>query len=115
MDFEHHRLARQRMVEVEQHAPAVRLVTHLQHGAGMDDLAPARALLDLAGVPYQTSVHVGRSAQTIARIARELHCDRIVMGQDGSDHGLARTLFGSVAAQVRQLLVGTGDCQVLGS
>ena len=87
----------------------------LQHGAGMDDLAPARALLDLAGVPYQTTVHVGRSAQTIARTARELHCDRIVMGQDGNDHGLARTLFGSVAAQVRQLLVGTGDYQVLGS
>ena len=87
----------------------------LQHGAGMDDLAPARALLDLAGVPYQASVRVGRSAQTIAQAARDLHCDRIVIGQDKNQHGLARTLFGSVAAQVRQLLVGAGDYQVLGS
>jgi len=89
---------------------------HLQLDAGMDDLAPARSLLDLAGVPYQPVVRVGRSAETIAQFAHELRCDRIVMGQQGAGESFTSRVFGSVAAQVRQLLgVGGDNCQVLGS
>ena len=81
--------------------------------AGAEDLAPARALLDAAGVSYTSTVKVGRSAETIARVARELSCDRIVMGRE--DQGLAGKIFGSLAQQVRHLLSGATDCQVIGS
>jgi len=81
--------------------------------AGAEDLAPARALLDTAGVSYTATVKIGRSAETIARVARELRCDRIVMGRE--DQGLAGKIFGSLAQQVRHLLSGANDCQVIGS
>ena len=77
-------------------------------------VAPAEALLATAGIPYTSSVLVGRKAETIARRARELGCDRIVMGQEAGV-GLAERIFGSLAGQVRQLVGGASDCQVLGS
>ncbi len=86
----------------------------LQYVAGAEDLAPAQAQFDLAGVPYQTSVVVGRGAQSIAQRARELQCDRIVMGREGRE-SFAGRVFGSVAAQVRQLLGSGGEFQVVGS
>lgn len=86
----------------------------IQHDAGMEDLAPAQALLDAAGVPYTASVIVGRSAETIARAARELGCDWIVMGRD-ADGSFAGKIFGSLAEQVRQIVSGASDCQVIGS
>ena len=84
-----------------------------QLNAGAEDLAPARAQLDAAGLAYTTTVKIGRSAETIARVARELGCDRIVMGRE--DPGFANKIFGSLAHQVRHLLSGAGDCQVIGS
>lgn len=86
----------------------------IQHEAGMEDLAPARALLDAAGVSYTFDVRVGRSAETIAGAARTLGCDRILMGQDG-EAGLAGKIFGSLAEQVRHMVSGGSDCQVIGS
>ena len=86
----------------------------LQHGAGAEDLAPAQILLQTAGVPFTRLVRVGRSAETIATTARELGCDRIVLGQDGQP-GFAGRMFGSLAQQVRQLVSVGGDCQVIGS
>ena len=59
-------------------------------------------------------MRIGRSAETIARTARELGCDRIVMGPDGVAR-LADKVFGTLAQQVRHLLGATGDCQVIGS
>lgn len=85
-----------------------------QLDAGAEDLALARALLDASGVSYTATVKVGRSAETIARVARELGCDRIVMGRDDSG-GLTGKIFGSLAQQVRHLLSGASDCQVIGS
>jgi nucleotide-binding universal stress UspA family protein len=85
----------------------------LQSAAGAEDLAAAQAQLAAAGVPFTSSVRIGRSAETIARTAREFGCDRILMGQDlGS---LADRMFGSLPQQVRQILSGSGDCQVIGS
>ena len=86
----------------------------IQLDAGTEDLAPARALLDASGVTYTATVKTGRSAETIARVARELACDRIVMGQE-SGGSLAGKIFGSLAQQVRHLLSGASDCQVIGS
>jgi nucleotide-binding universal stress UspA family protein len=84
----------------------------LQLESGTEDLTYARSLLEAAGVPYQSTVLVGRSAETIAAAARQLHCDRILFGNEGP--GLAGRAFGSLAHQVRHLL-GAGDaCQVIG-
>lgn len=86
----------------------------LQHTAGAEDLAPAQILLKTAGVPFASIVRVGRSAETIAKTARELGCDRIVLGQD-SHASFAGKVFGSLAQQVRQIVSPSGDCQVIGS
>ncbi len=86
----------------------------IQHSAGNEDLAPAQALLKAAGVPHTSSVVSGRSAETIARIARERGCDRIVMGPAGPG-SLAGKLFGSLAEQVRHIVSVGSDCRVIGS
>ena len=90
-------------------------LTQLQLNAGAEDLGPAQTLMKTAGVPFTSLVRVGRGAETIATTARELRCDRIVLGPEG-DAGFAGKIFGSLAQQVRQLLgAGSGDCQVIGS
>lgn len=86
----------------------------LQHETGLEELAPACALLDAAGVPYTARVMVGHGAETIARAAREFGCDRIVMGGESSE-GFAGKVFGSLAGQVRHIVSGASDCQVIGS
>lgn len=86
----------------------------IQHGAGQEELAPVLAQLQTAGVACTSSVRVGRRAETIAAAARELGCELIVMGPDGDD-GFLGALFGSVAEQVRRLLGGAGNYQVIGA
>lgn len=90
-----------------------RALHELQQRWGEEELQPARAQLDAAGVPYTSAVAVGRSATTIAAVARDLGCDRIIFGAD--QPGLVGRLFGSLAQQVRQLLDAKGDPQVIGS
>jgi nucleotide-binding universal stress UspA family protein len=85
----------------------------LQMDAGNEELAYARSLLDAQGIPYTATVLVGRSAETIARAAREYGCDRIIFGTE--ERGLAGRLFGSLAQQVRQLLGPDEPYQVIGS
>jgi len=85
----------------------------LQMSAGAEDLQYAQKLLDLAGVPYASTVLVGRSAETISAAARDYGCDHIVFGRD--EPSLAGTIFGSLAQQVRQHLRGSGDPQVISS
>jgi nucleotide-binding universal stress UspA family protein len=43
-------------------------------------LAPARELLDAAGLAYQVHLEVGDKARCIVDAARRLHCDRIIIG-----------------------------------
>lgn len=86
----------------------------LQEESGMEELAPAKALLDSAGIPCVAHVEVGRNAETIVRVAREIGCDRIIMGQ--AERGnFTQKLFGTLASQVRHLIGGTGNCIVIGS
>jgi nucleotide-binding universal stress UspA family protein len=82
----------------------------LQLQAGTEDLRFAQSLLEAAGVPHHCTVLVGRSAETIARAARDYGCDSIVFGDSP---GLASKVFGSLAQQVRHLL-GPGEAQVIG-
>ncbi|MDB5750527.1 MAG: hypothetical protein JWP65_948 [Ramlibacter sp.] len=85
----------------------------LQQSAGDEELQFACSLLAAAGVPCTTCVLVGRSAETIARAARAIGCDRIVLGED--QPGLGGRVFGSLAQQVRHLLGTAGEFQVIGS
>ncbi len=78
-----------------------------------EELAPAQALLDFAGVPCTQIVRIGPSARTIAAVAREYHCGRIVFGAEPP--GLSERLLGSMAQQVRHLLQAQGDPEVIGS
>ena len=66
---------------------------------GGDALAPARALLDAAGVAYESQVVLGPVAETIARIAQERECDAIVIGLRGASK-LVTVFMGSVARDV---------------
>ena len=58
-------------------------------------LAPARKLLDAAGVQYQAHARVGNPGQTIAKEASQRGCDLIVMGTRGG--GMTSAMLGSVA------------------
>jgi nucleotide-binding universal stress UspA family protein len=87
----------------------------LQQSAGEEELAPARALLLGQGVRCTSSVRVGRRAETIAAVARERGCDRVVLGRDGASAGLAGKVLGSLSQQVRQLLQGGRECRVIGA
>jgi nucleotide-binding universal stress UspA family protein len=84
----------------------------LQAQTGSEELQFAQGLLADAGVSFMTAVLVGRSAETIARAAREFGCDRIVFGDPGTT--FAGKVFGSLAGQVRHLL-DPAEAQVLGS
>ena len=53
-------------------------LSDLQISAGAEDLQFAQGLLDAAGVPYTSTVVVGRSAKTIVDVAHEHNCDCIV-------------------------------------
>lgn len=84
-----------------------------QRECGKEELAPAQARLAAAGIPCKTHVSIGRSAESIARSARQLGCDRILMGQG---HGFGDRLFGTLAGQVRHLVGASGiHCTVTGA
>lgn len=81
--------------------------------AAREELAEARVRLDAARVPYSCRVIVGRRAESIAEVARELGCDRILLGSQGTPRVTER-LFGSLAQQLRHILGGSGGCEVIG-
>jgi nucleotide-binding universal stress UspA family protein len=83
----------------------------LQDETGREELAPASALLEAAGVPHRAVVRIGRRAETIAGTAQELGCDRIVLGS--VQPGLGSQLFGSIQQQVSHLLEGSRGCHVI--
>jgi nucleotide-binding universal stress UspA family protein len=87
-----------------------RELQQLQQQTGAEELQFAETLLATAGVPYTSTVLVGRSAETIAKAARDFGCDRIVFGEE---RGLAGRVFGTLAQQVRHLM--GGGAQVIGS
>ncbi len=88
-------------------------LSELQLSAGAEDLQFAQGLLDAAGVPYTSTVVVGRSASTIVDVAREQGCDCIVFGPE--QPSFAGRVFGSLSEQVRQMLGPRAEAQVIGS
>ena len=59
-------------------------------------LAPVRALLESAGIPFQEHQLVGTPGPTIARVAHETGCHMIIMGVRGLG-SRAGAVIGSVA------------------
>lgn len=67
--------------------------------AGLHTLAPAQALLDVAGVSYECEVAKGDPAHTLVDIAERFGCDLIVMGARGTS-ALRSAMLGSVSNEV---------------
>lgn len=80
---------------------------------GEAEIAPVKAALEHAGVPFVAHVWVGFSAATIAECAREFGCRQIVMGPPRK--GLAsQLLLGSLSEQVSHLMQSEGlACEVV--
>jgi nucleotide-binding universal stress UspA family protein len=69
---------------------------HLEEGEKA--LAGACALLHDAGIRFTKHVYVGQAAQVIAEVARELRCDKVIMGTHGRGT-ITQLLMGSVSHQ----------------
>ena len=65
-------------------------------------LVAARALFDAAELPYTLHIHVGEAAETIVKLAGDLDCDLIFMGNHGRG-ALPNAILGSVATKVLHL------------
>ena len=71
------------------------------HDEGMAALAPARKLLDKAGVPHALHIGVGEVGETVAKYVKKLAAQQIAMGTRGLGP-MAGMLLGSVTAKVVQ-------------
>jgi nucleotide-binding universal stress UspA family protein len=71
------------------------------HDEGMRALAPARKLLDDAGIRHAFHIGVGEIGETVARYVKELSAQQIAMGTRGLGP-VAGVLLGSVTAKVVQ-------------
>jgi nucleotide-binding universal stress UspA family protein len=69
---------------------------------GTEAITGARRLLDAAGLPYAARILVGEAAPTIADLAAQEKCSRIVMGARGLGSVIGM-LMGSVTTKVVQL------------
>ncbi|CAN7632246.1 universal stress protein UspA [Acidovorax sp. Leaf76] len=67
--------------------------------AGEHLMAPARALLDAAGVQYETDVGVGDVAHTLVDMIERSGCDMVVIGAKGQG-AITTALLGSVSQEV---------------
>lgn len=78
------------------------IVRDFHRDEGAKALAPARQLLNKAGLRYADSTAVGEPAETIAAYAAQQDCAGIVMGTRGLSSAIG-LLLGSVAHKVLQL------------
>jgi nucleotide-binding universal stress UspA family protein len=76
-----------------------RVIEQVSAAAGANILLPAQALLDAAGVTYETEVATGDPAHTLVDILENYGCDLVVMGASGTST-LRRALLGSVSNEV---------------
>jgi YjbE family integral membrane protein len=75
----------------------------LHHDEGIKALAPARKLLDAAGIKYGYHIGVGEVGETVAQYVKEKKIDQVVMGTRGAG-SVANMLLGSVATQVLHMV-----------
>ena len=71
----------------------------LQRQTSQARLVAAEEVLEAAGVPYETEILIGQTAEAIARRADELGCDSIVMGTRGMT-AIGSLMMGSIATKV---------------
>ena len=96
--------------------PIGRVQAHIGHDSlesyhreeSLPHLASAESALAAAGVAFTRHIHVGEPADVVARVAAELGCDLIVMGNQGRS-AVADAVLGSVAHRVLRL----AHCPVL--
>ncbi|MDD2882675.1 MAG: universal stress protein [Rhodoferax sp.] len=79
------------------HDPQV--IEQVSAAAGTNTLRPAQALLDEAGLPYETEVASGDPAHTLVDILENYGCDLVVIGASGTS-ALRSALLGSVSNEV---------------
>ena len=72
------------------------VLRHLRSDAGADLLAPAEALLDAAGITWQSEVAGGQPGPLLVDLLENYGCDAVVMGAQGVGDPEAAGL-GSVA------------------
>lgn len=84
------------------------LIDRFHHEEGETALRPARERLADANIAWTSRVEVGDVAQSIARYAKEMRCDQIIMGTRGLGAGgvaaLSGLLLGSIATKVLHLV-----------
>ena len=74
-----------------------------RHDEAEKAFAPARALLDEAGIPYTEHMLVGHAAHVIADQAKKLRCDKVIMGTHGFGT-VTQLLLGSVSHEAIHLM-----------
>lgn len=87
--------------EIRSHMPQ-REIEAMQETRGGDALAPARAVLEKAGLDFTPTVLIGPVAETIAQFAADHGCEKIVMGTRGLG-AIAGVLLGSVTTRLLHL------------
>ena len=75
------------------------LIAQASEAAGEFLMAPARALLDEAGVPYEVAVGVGDPAHTLVDMIESLGCHLAILGARGQG-AISSALLGSVSQAV---------------
>ncbi len=75
------------------------MIDRICEQAGAHALEPAQALLDQAGIAYESEVAKGDPAHTLIDILERYGCDLVVMGARGQGT-LRSALLGSVANEV---------------
>ena len=70
--------------------------------AGQHLMAPAIALIEAAGVPYETEVGLGEVAPTLVDMAERCGCEMLVIGARGQG-AISSALLGSVSQEVVHL------------
>jgi nucleotide-binding universal stress UspA family protein len=78
-------------------------VDDYRHEEAEKALAPARALLDAAGIAYTQHQIVGHAARCIAEQATKLQCDKVIMGTHGFGT-ITQLLLGSVSHEAIHLM-----------
>ena len=77
------------------HDPDV--IVHVRSEAGADLLSPAEALLEAAGLSYESEVAGGQPVTVLVELLENYGCDAVVMGARGAGSG-----SGSVAMAMLQ-------------
>ena len=75
------------------------LIASASVAAGDDLMASARALLDAAGVPYDTEIGIGDPANTLVELIESAQCDMAVIGARGQG-GLSGAVLGSTSQRL---------------